>query len=116
MLILPLELKAFIAREPVHFSKSIDSLAQEVQVVLQQDPFSRHLFVFRNKACNKAKVLYWDRNGFCLWYKRLEVGRFNFIRQENNYVIDAAELGYLLEGIDFYQKKKLPNKKYMAVC
>jgi transposase len=116
MLILPLELKAFIAAEPVHFGKSIDGLAQLVQTVLLQDPFSRHLFVFRNRTCNKVKVLYWDRNGFCLWQKRLEIGRFNFLRQENNYVIDAAELGYLLEGVDFCQTKNLPNIRYRAVC
>jgi len=66
-----LKLKAFIAAEPVHFGKSIDDLAQLVQTVLLQNPFSRHLFVFRNRTYNKVKVLYLDRNGFYLWQRRL---------------------------------------------
>lgn len=117
MLVLPLDINVFVADRPVHMGKSVDGLAILVQGLLGQDPFSRHLFVFRNKQRDKVKILYWDRNGFCLWYKRLEWGKFQFPKDVcGNYIIKASELGILLEGIDFSKTKRLPNKRYKTVC
>ena len=117
MLVLPLDIKIFIAAGAVNMNKSIDGLSMLVQNVMGQDPFSRHLFVFRNKQRDRVKILYWDRNGFCVWYKRLERGKFQFPKAvQKNYIIKATELGLLLEGIDFSKIKSLPNKRYKSVC
>jgi transposase len=117
MLVLPLDIKIFIASECVHMGKSIDGLAMLVQSELKQDPFSRHLFVFRNKSHDKVKILYWDRNGFCVWYKRLEGGKFLFPKEiKETYVIRATDLGLLLEGINFAKTNCLLSKRYRAVC
>ena len=58
--------------------KSMDALSALVSGQLSLDPFSGHLFAFRNRRRNLVKVLYWDRNGFCLWQKRLEKDRFRW--------------------------------------
>ena len=74
-------------------------LAQEV---LKQEPFSGHLFVFRGKRGDLVKVLYWDGQGFCLFAKRLEKGRFVWpITKEGSVTLTPAQLSMLLEGIDW---------------
>jgi transposase len=88
--------------------KSFDGLAALAVDVVRQEPLSGHLFVFRNRREDRIKVLYWDRTGFCLFYKRLEQGTFRFPRAMTTTVadgsaageIDAAELALILEGID----------------
>jgi len=67
-----------LATEPVDMRKSINGLSVLVADHLELSPLSGSLFVFYNKARDKIKILYWDRNGFCLWYKRLEKHRFIF--------------------------------------
>jgi transposase len=90
MLVIPLDVKVFVAAEPIRISKSIDGLSMLVQTELRQNPFARYLFVFRNKVCDRVKILYWDRNGFCIWYKRLEHGKFQFPKKmAESYIIDA---------------------------
>ena len=76
MLNLPPSVKVYVSTDVADMRKSIDDLSMLVQEVLKKDPFSGHLFVFCNKRGDKIKILYWDRNGFCLWYKRLERGVF----------------------------------------
>ena len=69
--------------------------------ILERDPFSGHLFVFRNKRGDRVKILYWDRSGYCLWYKRLEEGTFRFPERDAKSVeVEASELALLLEGFD----------------
>ena len=77
--------------------KSFDGLCALAQSVLQQDPFSGHLFVFVNRRRDKVKILYWDRSGFCLVYKRLEEGTFRVPEQME---IGVRELMMVLEGIE----------------
>jgi len=96
--------------------KSIDALCSLVQEELSKDPFTGHLFVFCNKRGEKIKILYWDRNGFCLWYKRLERGIFRMPKvQEKVFVISPNELNLLLEGIDLTDRKRLSAVEFNAI-
>jgi len=101
MLMPPSSMRVFVATKPVDLRRSFDSLASCVEELLGQDPLSGHLFVFRNRQGDRVKILYWDRTGYCLWYKRLEAGTFRLPRgPEEGVEVDAAELMLLLEGID----------------
>ena len=76
MLSLPDAVRVFVARAPVDFRKAHDGLSQVVRDVFGDDPLSGHLFVFTNKRRDRIKLLFWDRNGLWLLYKRLERGTF----------------------------------------
>lgn len=92
--------RVFVATVPVDLRRSFDSLAACTETLLQQDPLSGHLFVFRNRSGDRVKILYWDRTGYCLWYKRLERGTFRLPSGPGGVEISAAELVLLLEGLD----------------
>lgn len=116
MLSLPPSVKVFIATDAADMRKSIDALSALVKDVLAKDPFSGHLFVFCNKRGDKIKVLYWDRNGFCLWYKRLERGIFRLPKvQSKVFMIAPNELYLLLEGIDLTDRKRLSAVEFDAI-
>lgn len=101
MLSLPPSVQIFVAAEPADMRCSFDGLSARVTELLEKDPFSGHLFVFRNRIGDRVKILYWDRSGFCLWYKRLEKGTFRFPAVVAGAVeMEAAELALILEGID----------------
>lgn len=77
---------------------------------LKIDPTAGQLFVFRNNACNKVKLLWWDVNGFWLIYKRLEKGRFCFPKMGDAvWLLSKDELSWLLSGLDLTQQKQLPK-------
>lgn len=97
MLSLPPAVRIFVARGATDLRKSFDALSALVREVLRQDPLSGHLFVFLNRRRDRIKVLYWDRVGFCLFYKRLEAGSFEVPVAEQ---IDVGSLLQLLEGIE----------------
>lgn len=84
--------------EPVDMRKSIDGLAAIVELELELSPFSSALFVFCNRGRDKVKLLYWERNGFVLWYKRLEKQRFRWPSQLSN--LSSEQLSWLLDGLD----------------
>jgi transposase len=94
-----------LCRETVDFRKSIDGLSSLVEQALGLDPFNAALYVFTNRRYDKLKILYWDRSGFALWYKRLEKARFPWPRDETLRVVEMTgrELGWLLDGIDFFR-------------
>ena len=97
----PPAVRIFLAAHPTDMRRSFDRLAAEVQDLLKQDPLSGHLFVFGNRRGDRVKILFWDRTGYVLWYKRLEAGTFHFPRARGGAVqVEAAELALLLEGID----------------
>jgi transposase len=104
VLSLPPSVRLFVASQPVDGRKGADSLMVIVRDVFGQDPLSGHLFVFFSKRCDRIRVVYWDRNGFAMWTKRLERGRFRPAFSENGRLvaaaIEAAELALIVEGID----------------
>jgi len=111
MLMLPPSVRVFVAAEPADMRRSFDTLAVLVEQVIRQDPYSGHLFVFRNRTGDRMKILYWDRSGFCLWYKRLEEGVFRLPSGKGASVeLDTSELAMILEGIDPESAKR--EKRY----
>ena len=95
--------RVYLAVGATDMCKQIDGLAALVEDVLEQDPFSESLFVFCNRARDKLKILYWQRNGFWLWYRRLERERFRWPRCEEaaaSIEVSARELRWLLDGLD----------------
>ena len=82
--------KVYLYPKPVDFRKSIDGLAALVELDIKVAVFDPVLFVFLNRHRNRVKVLYWERNGFCLWLKRLESERF----KTSPYAIHKPHLPY----------------------
>jgi len=109
MLTLPPTTRVFVAREAVDMRRSFDGLAGLVRDFLKEDPLSGHLFVFRNRPGDRIKILWWDRDGLALYYKRLEMGTFPIpaIPAEANQVeLTSADLQLILQGFDPTQLKR----------
>lgn len=103
MLTLPQPVRILLCTQPTDMRKGFDSLAALVREELGEDPLSGHLFVFRSRRGNRVKLLFWDRDGFCLVYKRLEEGVLRFPAAPANagsVQVSAQELSLLLWGID----------------
>ncbi len=101
MLTIPSSVRIFLASQPADMRWSFDRLAAMTTEVIGQDPLSGHLFVFRNRRGDRIKILFWDRSGYCLWYKRLEKGVFKFPDSNAKSIeVEAATLALILEGID----------------
>lgn len=96
----------YLCREHVDFRKGINGLSLIVEQALSLNPFEETLFVFCNRQRSKIKILYWERNGFCLWQKRLEQDRFKWHKQTTQEVVTLTgqELNWLLDGFDIWQK------------
>ena len=94
--------EVFLHRQPVAFRKSIDGLSAIVEMEMQQNPFSKHLYVFINKRRNRLKILFWEDNGFCLYYKRLEQKQFHWPRYLDGDVVTLSgqQLNWLLDGLN----------------
>ena len=118
--------RVFLATEPTDMRKGFDGLFLMVEGVIEEDPFSGHLFVFRNRRRDRLKVLWWDRDGLAIFYKRLENGTYQFptdatVSGKKNVSnngessshrceIRSDELAMLLEGIDLSSVKR--RKRY----
>jgi len=110
MIPMPASVRVFICTTPCDMRRSFDGLAAMTKQVIRHNPFSGHVFVFRNRKGHLVKVLWWDRSGFALFYKRLEKGVFSFPENDKGYVeVDAAELALLLEGIDLEGARRRPR-------
>ena len=94
--------QVWLATAPVDMRKSFDGLAEVVRAFLGHDPLSGNLFVFRNKSSQRVKVLWWDREGLAIFYKRLERGEFRFPKggDKKSLAIDSAQLLRLLSGLE----------------
>jgi len=98
--------QVWIATAPVDMRKSFDSLAEVVRSFLGHDPLSGSLFVFRNKSSERAKILWWDRDGLAIYYKRLERGTFRFPTSKDHAVpVDGAQLLRLLGGLEVVARR-----------
>ncbi len=110
MLTLPPSVRIFVCLAPADMRRSLDGLATMTREILQEDPLSGHLFVFFNRRRDRTKILFWDRSGLCLYYKRLEKGVFRLSEFEHSKrvrtEIEAAELSLILEGIDLANAKR----------
>ncbi len=95
-------MRVWVATQPVDMRKGFDGLAEVVRAFLGHDPPSGSLFVFRNRAAQRVTVLWYDRDGLAIYYKRLDRGRFRFPGQdEKAMAIDSGQLLRLLWGMTF---------------
>jgi len=108
--------KIYLCVEPVDFRKAITGLSLIVEQSLNLDPFEATLFVFINRQCNKLKILGWERNGFVLWYKRLEKQKFKWPsdHQESTLTMNGEQLNWLLDGFDLWRNKPHESLHYRS--
>ena len=115
MTLLPPGTKVHLAFGYIDMRKGMDSLSVLVQEVLQQDPFSGHLFVFRGRKADLIKIVFWDGTGLCLFTKRLEQGVFLWppnIEPGRTLSLTSEQLSALLEGIDW----RSPERRWRPVA
>ena len=113
MIHLPASVRVYLCLTPCDMRKSFDSLQALVRDQLELDAFAGHLFVFASRRKDRVKILYWDRDGFAVWSKRLEEGTYAVPfgdGPERRREITAQELGALLSGIDLSTAKR--RKRY----
>jgi len=106
-------IQVWVATAPVDMRRSFDGLAEHVRAFLGHDPLSGCLFVFRNRAAQRVKILWWDRDGLALFYKRLESGTFEMLRPDGEAAsveLDSTELAMLLNGVSLDSVKR--RKRY----
>ena len=112
-------LNVYLAPGVTDMRKSIDGLALMVSESLCLDPFDESLFVFCNRGRDKLKILHWQTNGFWLYYRRLEKGRFNWPKQGQNakaITLSRRELNWLLDGLPVEQKAAHPVLRYQTAA
>ena len=118
MLSIPRTTRVFLATSPTDMRKGFDGLFALVENVIREDPFSGHLFVFRNRKRDRLKVLWWDTDGLAIFYKRLERGNYQFPTDSevsksgptsSRCEIRSDELSLLLAGIDLGSVKRRPR-------
>jgi len=109
--------RIWLAAEATDMRCGFDRLAERVKMVIGEDPLSGHLFVFRSRRGDRLKILVWERDGFLLWYKRLEAGVFKLPRMSEgarSVELRASELAMILDGIDVSKLKRVP--RYERAC
>jgi transposase len=100
----PVQIQVWLATAPVDMRKSFDTLAEHVRVFLGHDPLCGSMFVFRSRSAERLKVLWWDKEGLAIYYKRLERGTFQFPAGDAKSVaISSAELMRLLAGMELHR-------------
>lgn len=104
--------RIWLAAEAADMRCGFDRLAERVKTVIGEDPLGGHWFVFRSRRGDRLKILVWDRDGFVLWYKRLEAGVFKLPKIEagtRSVELRASELAMVLDGIDMSRLKRVPR-------
>ena len=100
MMTLRPSIRIYLCLQPTDMRKQMDGLSVLAQEVIGENPMSGHLFLFHNRGRNRLKILYWDTNGYVVWYKRLEKGCFSFPKQKEGRVeINESVFQQLLGGL-----------------
>jgi hypothetical protein len=116
---LPASVRIYLCTKPTDLRKGFDGLQGMVREFLGQDPLSGHLFLFLNRRRDRVKVLLWDRDGFVIWYKRLEAGTFQQLDPatctsrgsgEAGIELTTTDLALLLTGVDLASARR--RKRY----
>ena len=116
MLSIPANVRVYLCMQATDMRKGFDGLHSMVLQVFQRDPLDGHLFLFVNRRGDRLKMLWWDRDGMALFYKRLEAGTYQLPSAPDDaegVVIDATDLAILLNGIDLQSAKR--RKRYTRV-
>ena len=111
------DVRIFLCVTPIKMYYSFDTLMGLAQTVFDQDPLSGHLFLFFNRDRNRVKILFWDQDGFCIWYKRLEAGTFQFPEaagEEQGIELDYSQLTNILGGVDLRNGRRR-RRRYRRV-
>lgn len=104
----PFNSEIWLHPHPIDFRKQIDGLIILVADHLQLNPTSGQMFLFRNRTAKKIKILWWDKNGFWLCYKRFEQGKLKFPQIKDNVLeLSRDQFGWLLSGLDFQKHAEL---------
>jgi transposase len=110
------DVRIFFCTTPTNMNYSFDHLMGRAQEIFEQDPCSGHLFLFLNRSRDRIKILFWDRDGFCIFYKRLERGTFQLLtttNDEEGIELDYGRLVRLLGGFDLRTGRR--RKRYRRV-
>jgi len=113
----PSNVRLYFCTTPTDMRKSFDGLHTLVRQVFQLDPLEGHLFLFVNRRRDRVKILWWDRDGLALFYKRLEAGTYQLpdvAKDAQGVEIDATQLAMLLNGVDLHSAKR--RKRYSRVA
>lgn len=110
------QVQVYLATGATDMRKSINGLSILVADQFGLDPLSGRLFCFCNRKRDIVKIIYWDRNGFCLWHKRLEKDRFRWPEDEAEVIdIQGHELSWLLDGLSLDQQEAHLDLSYTRV-
>jgi transposase len=110
------DVRIFVCLSPIKMQFSFDMLMGLAQEIFDQDPLSGHMFLFFNRRRDRIKILFWDVDGFCIWYKRLEVGAFQLpvaTEGDQGIELDSRQLSQLLEGLDLRNGRR--RRRYRRV-
>ena len=113
----PASVRVYVSTAPTDMRKSFDGLFALVQQVFHRDPLEGHLFLFVNRRRDRLKILWWDRDGLALYYKRLEAGTYQLpalSEDAQGGEIDTTQLALLLSGVDLHSAKR--RKRYSRVA
>lgn len=117
MLNIPSHARVYVCTAPTDMRKSFDGLHALVLQVFGSDPLDGHLFLFRNRRGDRIKIMWWDRDGLAMFYKRLEAGTYQLPPTSDDaqgVQIDATDLALLLTGVDIQSAKR--RKRYSRVA
>ena len=110
------DVRIFVCLTPIRMQFSFDTLMGLAQETFNQDPLSGHLFLFFNRKRDRMKILFWDVDGFCIWYKRLEVGAFQLPAAtggKQGLELNCSQLHRILSGLDLRNGRR--RKRYRRV-
>ena len=113
MIPVPSGVRVWLAVGKTDMRRGMNGLSLQVQQALGRDPFAGDLFVFRGARGDLVKILYWDGQGFCLFAKRLEKGRFVWpLTKDGALTLTSAQLSMLLEGIDWRAPQRTSCRRH----